>query len=161
MLGLFIAISCAYIFVQVQADNLVNSLNQANNIVCLGSQGSLTEDSEPSSEAKLEKIYQKDLSPKLKKPVAAASTMKNTKSQQTQYQRGKDWKNPDLPFWSNLKYAGDKNLPTQSLRKIRSFPMNYFEFDENNRILEKGSKALLPGILLYINPFLSFALNYS
>lgn len=59
--------------------------------------------------------------------------------------RDKSWKNPNLPYWSKVKYAGDKQLPDAIQRPSGSFPMFFFEFDEDNNLMDKESKTLLRG----------------
>jgi hypothetical protein len=57
--------------------------------------------------------------------------------------RDQSWENPDIPFWSQVKYAGDKDLPSTDLETIRSFPMNFFKFNKKNQIIDHESKKVL------------------
>ncbi len=60
--------------------------------------------------------------------------------------RDRSWKNPNLPFWSKLKYAGDSQLPDTSQKLSRSYPMFFFAFDENNNLIDKESETAVKGI---------------
>jgi len=59
--------------------------------------------------------------------------------------RNETWKNPNLPFWSNVNYAGEQSLPTQAFKKVRSFPMLFFDIGPNNQILDKRTRTVIPG----------------
>lgn len=63
--------------------------------------------------------------------------------------RDRSWNNPNLPLWSKLKYAGDPNLPDTSQSVVRSYPMFFFEFNENHQIIDKASRKILGGIILF------------
>ena len=51
--------------------------------------------------------------------------------------RGDDWKNPNLPFWSKVNYAGENDLPDLSLKVVRSYPLVFFKIGDDNKIHDK------------------------
>lgn len=63
-------------------------------------------------------------------------------------ERDPSWKNPNLPFWTQIKYAGDCDFPSTDLKKIRSYPMNFFEFNSQNKIIDKETGKVLEGMFL-------------
>lgn len=65
--------------------------------------------------------------------------------------RDHSWKNPNLPFWSKIKSAGDDNFPSADLKKIRSYPMYFFEFNEKYQIIDKETKQVLECNFLFRN----------
>jgi hypothetical protein len=69
--------------------------------------------------------------------------------------RNKFWKNSNLPFWSKLISAGNDNFPNTSLKKVRSYPMYFFELNKKNQIIDKKTKQVLKGnfFLIYENFF--------
>ena len=64
--------------------------------------------------------------------------------------RDQSWENPDIPYWSQVKSAGDKDLPSTDLKTIRSFPMNFFAFNEKNQIIDHESKKVLERNYMFI-----------
>jgi len=57
--------------------------------------------------------------------------------------RDQCWKNPHLPYWSKTKYAGDSNLPDTSLKKSGSYPMIFFKFNKDHKIVDKESEEII------------------
>jgi len=59
-------------------------------------------------------------------------------------ERNKRWKNPNLPLWSEVKYAGDKNFPDMSLSTSGTYPTFFISIDENG-IFDKITQDNVPG----------------
>ena len=64
--------------------------------------------------------------------------------------RGDDWKNPNLPFWSKVNYAGENDLPDLSLKVVRSYPLVFFKIGDDNKIHDKQTNKILKGIFLFL-----------
>lgn len=76
-------------------------------------------------------------------------------------QRDNSWKNPNLPFWSQLRNSGSKDLPTYALRTVRSYSMNFFKFNDKNEIIDRLTNEVLKGNLIFNFFFIILIFTFS